>query len=248
MSEMAIRIQGIHHRYGRKAVLCGVDLEVPVGSVTVLLGTNGAGKTTLLRLALGALRPGGGRVEVHGLDVLRHTRVVREQVGYVPDAPDAPGWMTLRDLCRFLAAHYPTWDQRHADGLAGQLGVPTRTRLDRMSKGEGMKAMLVAALAPRPRTLLLDEPFGGLDPLARGAVLAGVFSALRDEGTTVLVSTHELDVAARLAERVAILAGGRIARAGTVAEVLGQDEPARVPEALEAALAESVAADAGGRP
>ena len=103
-----------------------------------------------------------------------------------------------------------------------------------------MKAMLVAALAPKPPLLLLDEPFAGLDPLAREEVLRGVIAQIRREGRTVLCATHDLQVASRLADRVVVLAGGRLKTEGTLEEVLGCAEPTRVPDRILDMLREVV--------
>jgi len=205
----------------RKQVLRGLDLRLEPGKVTVLLGGNGAGKSSLLRVLLGVLRPRRGSVRVFGEDPLRRHRAVVARIGYVPDSPDVYPWMTLRDLGRFLRPHYPKWNDALFAELAGRLAVPAATRFAAMSRGEGMKAMLVAALAGEPELLLLDEPFAGLDPLVREDVLLGVVDALRDGERTVLCATHELEIASRIADRVAVLHDGRIARHGTLAEVLG---------------------------
>jgi ABC-2 type transport system ATP-binding protein len=236
-----LRARGLVKRFGRRRVLDGVDLEVAPGLVTALLGENGQGKTTLMRLALGVLAADGGTLEVAGCDPLKQARRLREQVGYVPAQPDAYDWMTVRDLFRFLSPQYPTWDRATADALVAQLRIPEKTPFKAMSRGEGMKAMLAAALAPRPPLLLLDEPFAGLDPLVREEVLRGVIGELRAGERTVLVATHDLDVVARVADRVAILADGRIRRHGTLEEVLDltrrEDASGAVPARLRDALA-----------
>lgn len=229
--------QGLVKRFGRRSVLAGVDLAVAPGQVTALLGENGQGKTTLMKLALGVLAPDGGTITVAGFDPLKEPRPLREQVGFVPAQPDAYGWMTVRDLFRFLAPQYPTWDRDYATALVQQLRIPEKTTFKAMSRGEGMKAMLAAALAPRPPLLLLDEPFAGLDPLVREEVLRGVIGELRAGERTVLVATHDLDVVARVADRVAILADGRIRRHGTLEEVLGGDATGSAPAKLRDALA-----------
>jgi ABC-2 type transport system ATP-binding protein len=123
--------------------------------------------------------------------------------------------------------------------------VPLQTKFKELSRGQGMKAMLVAALAHEPPLLLLDEPFAGLDPLVREEVQQGVIDALRDGERTVLCATHELEIAARIADRVAVLNDGAIVRHGDLALVLGEDEPTQAPAGLHRVLAEACAAGAG---
>ena len=204
--------KGIGKSFRGKRVLAELDLALARGEVTVLVGRNGAGKSTLLRLALGALRADRGTLRVVGKDPARKTTAVRQRVGYVPDVPDAYPWMKPVELYRFLAPHYPSWDAAYADELARSLDVPMQTRLGEQSRGQGMKVMLVAALAFRPELLLLDEPFAGLDPVVRDEVLHGVLASLREQNVTVLCATHDLEVATRLADRIAVLENGRIAR------------------------------------
>ena len=235
----AIRIRDLAMRFGRKRVLQGVDLDVPAGATTVLLGSNGEGKTTLLNVCLGVLAPQAGEVALLGLDPWRDARALRRQVGYVPSVPDAYGWMRLADWFHFLRAHYPRWDAERAEALAEQLDVPRTTRFAQMSRGQGMKAMLAGALAPNPRVLLLDEPFGGLDPLVREDVLRNVIAALGDEPRTVLMATHDLDVAARVADRVAVLVNGRVVREGPVTDFAEDVDGAATPAALRTALADA---------
>jgi ABC-2 type transport system ATP-binding protein len=231
-----IAFDGVSKRYGKRVVLDGLGFSLVPGAVTVLLGRNGAGKSTLLRLCLGVLKPDAGRVEVCGRDPVRHARDVRRMVGYVPDKPDVYDWMTPKDLLRFLKPQYPTWNADRAARVAEQLSVPLDTPFKALSRGEGMKAMLLAALAPDPQLLLLDEPFAGLDPVAREEVLKGV---IRAGEQTILCATHDLDVAARIADRVAVLSKGKIAAHGPAEEVVGAGGQA--PEKMRAILEEAVA-------
>lgn len=202
--------RGLTRRFGRKEALRGVDLDISSGGVTVLLGANGAGKTTLLRLLLGLVRPSSGTVSVLGLDPVRDGDALRRRVGIVPDHPDAYAWMTPAKWFRFVAPHYPTWDHALASSLTDQLGVPMQTKFGALSRGEAAKAMLVSAVAFRPELLVLDEPFGRLDPIAREEVLRAVIGQIRERGRTVLLSTHDLDLAARVADRVLVMRDGRI--------------------------------------
>ncbi len=238
----AIEICDLTVRFLRKRVLDQLELGVGEGQVTVLLGENGAGKSTLLRVLLGVLRPASGTVRVFGQDPLREHRRVLQRIGYVPDVPDCPNWMTPRDLFAFLQPQYSTWNDALVTELVDRLAVPLRTRFKSLSRGQGMKAMLVAALAHEPDLLLLDEPFAGLDQLVREEVLQGVIGALRDGQRTVLCATHELDVAARIADRVAVMQQGRIVRDGTLAAVLGEAEPVQIPSGLQRVLAEALRA------
>ena len=244
MSEV-LDVRGLEVRFWKKRVLCGLDLQLAPGKVTVLLGGNGAGKSTLLRVLLGVLRPRAGTVRIFGQDPLRRHRAVLQRIGYVPDVPDAPPFLSPHELYRFLQPHYPTWNVARCDELCARLQVPLHTKFKALSRGQGMKAMLVAALACEPELLLLDEPFAGLDPLVREEVLGGIVAALKDGERTVLCATHELEIAARIADRVAVMCNGRIERHGDLAEVLGQtDEPAAAPRGLHDLLA-SVAHESG---
>ncbi len=223
---------------GGKTVLDALTFTVAPGEVTVLLGSDGAGKTTLLRLALGLLRPETGEMDVCGFDPVFEGDALRQVVGFVPQEPDAYPWMTPRDLFRFLRPQYPAWSEAHALEVAGALQVPLTTPFSRLSRTDGMKAMLAAALAPAPRLLLLDEPFAGVDAAARDELLRDVMREVRDGRRTVLCATHDLDVAARVADRVAILARGAIAQHGTLAQILGPEaEPSRAPARIHELLA-----------
>ena len=214
-----ITAEQIRKRFGRNVVLDQLDFAPTPGRVTVLLGRNGCGKSTFLKLCLGVLRADEGTL----------VAPPRNQIGYVPDKPDCYDWMTPTDLFRFLKPQYPTWNDDEVARLCEALHVPVATKFQSLSRGEGMKAMLVAALAPDPELILLDEPFAGLDVIAREEVLRGVIDALRDGERTVLCTTHDLDVASRIADEVALLAEGRIQSV---------TEAASAPSAMRELLAE----------
>lgn len=226
-------VQGLAKRFSGRMVLVGVDLELPEGTTTVLLGANGAGKSTLLRILLGLERPDRGQVRVTGFDPVREARAVRERVGYVPAELDAYDWMTPRELYRFFAPQYRRWSPEIERRLVERLEVRVDTRLGFLSRGEAAKALFVAALAPQPDLYLLDETFAGLDPIVRDEVLAAFLAEVELERRAALVVTHELDIAARVADRVAVLDQGRIAACADLEDVTAAAEARSLPSALK---------------
>ena len=236
---MTLSCTSVVVRHGARTVLAGVDVSLRPGELVLLAGRNGAGKSTLLRVLLGVLRPRRGTVRMFGLDPLLAHREVLQRTGYVPDVPDVPPFFTPTQLFAFLRPHYPTWDDARCNELAEKLRVPMQTKFKALSRGQGMKAMLTAALAPDPELLLLDEPFAGLDPLVREDVLEAVVGALEDGKRTVLCATHELELAARIADRVAVMRDGRIAVHDDLATVLGTSgEAVEIPRGLHRVLSE----------
>lgn len=217
-----LEMTGLRVKRGRREVLSGIDLAIDPGEVVALLGRNGAGKSTLLLAALGLLPKKSGTVKVTGLSSRAKGRRVRERAVLVPDRPDVPGWMSASSLCDYLAPQYPHWDAALAERALEEMGVPRTTRFNALSRGNATKAMLAAALAARPALLLLDEPFANLDPLSREELQRGLLSELAAGETAALIATHELESTARLSDRVAVLAGGRIAQDLPTEEALAQ--------------------------
>jgi len=209
MSDSAMEAAGVRVSFGGRRALNGLDLVVRRGETTVLLGPNGAGKSTLLRAALGLVRLESGVLRTGGLDVRRDAPAVRRLAGYVPDRPDFDPWSTLASNLRFLAPFYPGFDADEAARLAEALRVPKDRPFRELSRGQAVKAALVLALAPRPSLLLMDEPFGGLDPASRDDVVRGIIGEMCAEGRTVVIATHDLDVASRLGSRAVLIAAGR---------------------------------------
>ena len=205
-----IETRELSMRFGKNHVLRGVDLDVPKGSVTALLGRNGIGKSTLLRILVGFHPPTAGTSRVLGLDPARDGPRVRGLVGYVPDRLELPKWMTVRDHLRFLEPFYPTWDARLVDELLARLTLDAAAKVATLSKGQRAKHALIAAMAHRPELLLLDEPFSGLDPVVRHEVLGAVMGHLREDGRTVLVVSHSMSDIERVADRLVFLDEGRV--------------------------------------
>lgn len=197
--------------YKTANVLRGVSIAVEPGEIVAVVGRNGVGKTTLMRILVGFLPATNGVARVLGLDPRRKGPAVRRLVGFVPERLELPPWMRVRDHLRFLRPFYPSWDRQEETRLLDLFGLDPKAKLRRMSKGERTKHALLAALAHRPRLLLLDEPFSGLDPASRADILAAILDGLRDEGRTVLLASHSLPDVERAADRVVLLDEGDVA-------------------------------------
>jgi ABC-2 type transport system ATP-binding protein len=206
----AVEIAGLTYRYGRVVALDDVSLEVPTGAVYAVLGPNGAGKTTLLNILIGLLRPRAGRVEVLGTPQSSLRAEDRAWIGYVAEGQQLPRWMRLRQLEAYLAPLYPGWDPALADDLRRRFRLDPERAVGKLSRGEQMKAALLCALAPRPRLLLMDEPFTGMDALVKDELVRGLLGAAAGEGTTVLISSHDLGELETLADWVGFLDRGRL--------------------------------------
>ncbi len=214
-----IETNNLTRRFGRTEAVQGLNLAVPTGSICALLGPNGAGKTTTLKLIMNLLHPTAGEARVLGVDSRRLGERELAQIGYVSESQQMPLWMTIRQLLDYCRPFYPTWDVALEKTLLVQFDLPEDRRLNQLSRGMLMKAALLSSLAYRPKLLVLDEPFSGLDPLVREEFVRGVLevSALGD--WTVLVSSHDIEEVERLADHVALIENGRL-RLSEAAETL----------------------------
>ena len=210
-ADAAVRTRALTKRFGRVTALDGVDLTVPAGSVYLLAGPNGAGKTTTTRILLDLARPTSGDVEVLGMSP--HTRGAesRALVGYVPERTDIGyGWMRVDRLLEHHAKFRTAWDADYARELSDALEVETTRKFGKLSKGNSRRVQLVMALAHKPRLLILDEPTDGLDPLMRERVLGLLAAHARRFQSTMMISTHLIHEADRMATHVAVIDRGRV--------------------------------------
>lgn len=218
----AIELSHISHRYWRTEALRDLTLSVPTGSVFALLGANGAGKTTAIKVLMNLLRPSAGVARVLGTDSTRLGEADFARIGYVSENQQLPTWMTVRQLLDYCRPFYPTWDAALEVKLLAQFSLPADRKLKHLSRGMLMKAALLSSLAYRPKLLVLDEPFSGLDPLARDDFVRGVLEASELGGWTVLVSSHDVEEVERLADHIALLEAGRLKFSETTEALLGR--------------------------
>ncbi len=206
----AIETKNLRYRPGKGFELADLNLRVPAGSVYGFLGPNGSGKTTTIRLALGLLRPDAGDIAVLGEPMPEHAPVVLGRIGYVPEQPHLDPTLTVRELLRFQAAFYRTWDAPHAEQLLRQFALDERRLFGRLSKGQKAKLMILLALAQRGELLVLDEPTDGLDPVVRRDILAALLEYVSQRGATVFISSHLVHELERICDWVAVLDDGRL--------------------------------------
>ncbi len=205
-----LAVRDLTVRYGRQVALDAVSLGVPRGAVYALLGRNGAGKSSLIRCLLGQQHPARGRLSLLGLDPWKSRPALMARVGVVPETPDAPPELSAEQLSVLCRRLNQRWDAASVAERFRRFEVPVRTPFQRLSKGQKGAVMLALALGHGPELLVLDDPTLGLDVVARNAVFGEVIGELADRGTTVFLTTHDLAGIEGLADRVAILAGGRV--------------------------------------
>ena len=207
--ENALEVRGLTKHY-RGFTLDGVSFSLPTGCIMGFIGENGAGKSTTIRLMLGLARAEAGSVRLLGEDPAAGGAALREKLGVVMDDCGIPETLSLRDMRRILSAGYRTFDAGRFDALAARFELPERKLVKDYSRGMRMKLSLAAALAHRPRLLVLDEPTGGLDPVARDGILDILNDFTRDETHAVLLSSHILSDLEKICDYVALLRRGKL--------------------------------------
>ena len=218
-----IAIQDLVKQYGSFTAVDGVSLDVAPGEIHGFLGPNGAGTTTTIRMIAGLLKPTSGRILVNGHDLAREPEAAKASLGFIPDRPFIYDKLTAGEFLRFHGGLYGMEEAAVAPRIAEMLDAFELTRWEHElveSFSHGMKQRLVmsAAFMHRPRAVLVDEPMVGLDP--RGArLIKDVFRRMSDRGVAILMSTHTLEVAEEMCDRISIILKGRIIARGTVDEL-----------------------------
>lgn len=221
-----IRARQIQKRYGSFQAVHPMDLEVHAGEVFGFLGLNGAGKTTTLRMLAGVLPPTAGEIWIDGVSLRDNPVEARRRMGFIPDRPYLYDKLTAREFLNFIADIYgmpPEGREGEVDTALDAQGLLAQgdQLIESFSHGMKQRLTLAGTLLHRPRLLIVDEPMVGLDP--RGArQIKQTFRSIAEEGRTVFLSTHTLDVAAEVCDRIAIVHHGRIATLGTVPELVAE--------------------------
>ena len=227
-SAAAVSVHNLRKRYGAIEAVCGVSFEVGAGQIFGLLGPNGAGKTTTLECVLGLRQPDSGSVHINGLDLGTHAAEAKLLVGAQLQAATLQDKITPRQALDLFGSFYP--ESFSSDELLSRFDLAAKAdaAFATLSGGQRQRLFLALALIHRPALLVLDEPTAGLDPHAR-RTLRALIREIQAEGRTVLLSTHDVDEAGQLCDRIAILDGGRVIADSRPAELIARAKsPARV--------------------
>jgi ABC-2 type transport system ATP-binding protein len=215
----SIAVHDLTHRYGGVEAVSGISFDVAAGEIFGLLGPNGAGKTTTLESILGLIAPDEGRIEIAGIDTHANPRGARAKTGAVLQATGLQDKITPREALGLFAAFYPA--PLKTDDLLTRFGLMEKAgaRYETLSGGQKQRLALALAFVGGPQVLVLDEPTTGLDPHMRREFQDHIL-AMKGSGRAILLATHDMEEAARLCDRVAVIAGGRIAATGTPRDLL----------------------------
>jgi ABC-2 type transport system ATP-binding protein len=225
--QSVIKTKNLSKLFHGVAAVDSLDLEVCRGEVYGFIGPNGAGKTTTIRMLLGLARPTSGTVEVFGGDPAADPEV-RARIGYVGEEQIMYPYMTVRGAMDFVRGLYPRWDQGLADEIASVFRLPAGKRVGDLSKGMRSQLALILAMAPRPPLLVLDEPTGGLDPIARRDFLSTIMRSAVGPDQTVFMSSHILSEVERVVDRVGIIVRGRLVDVKTIEQLQTTQKRIRV--------------------
>ena len=217
-----IETSNLNCRFGRTEAVRDLSFQVPEGSVYAFLGPNGAGKTTTIKMLLNILRPTIGQATVLGVDSTQLGSRELAQIGYVSENQQLPEWMTVEQLLAYCRPLYPTWDEAFCRKLLVDFSLPPEKKLRSLSRGMKVKAALVSSLAYRPRLLVFDEPFSGLDPLVRDEFIRGILELAEQDGWTIFISSHDIDEVERLADWVGVIDQGQLHLSETTESLQGR--------------------------
>jgi ABC-2 type transport system ATP-binding protein len=232
-----LTIEHLRKEY-KEFVLEDVSLELPPGMVLGLIGPNGAGKTTTIKCLLNLIHPDGGRINVLNYNPLTQSREIKDRVGYVGEeqyfyAQRTPAWTGL-----FVSHFFSRWDSGLYQKLLARFDIPPRKRISKLSRGTKVKLTLAIALAHHPELIVLDEPTSGLDPIVRREILDLLRETVREDGKSVLISSHITDDIEQIADLVAYIIDGRITLTASKDDLLASWKKVQfIRDALDPAIA-----------
>jgi len=223
-----IKLVNLVKRYGTFTAVDGLNLDIPAGTLYGFLGPNGAGKTTTMRMIAGILRPTAGTVAIAGQDITANPLAAKTRLGYIPDRPFVYDKLTGAEFLRFTASLFgqegPVIERRIEELLDLFELTPWRDELtESYSHGMRQKLIISSALVHRPEVIVVDEPMVGLDPKS-GRLLKDLFRGFVNHGGTVLMSTHTLEIAEGMCDRIAIIRSGKLIAEGTMPELREQHD------------------------
>jgi ABC-2 type transport system ATP-binding protein len=204
----SIQTENLSRNFGRVEAVRDLNLVVPQGAIYAMVGPNGAGKTTAIKIMMNILAPTGGHATVLGIDSRKIEGRAFASIGYISENQQLPEWMRVGGLLDYLRPFYPTWDCDLEKDLVRQFDLPLERRLKQLSRGMKMKAALASSLAYRPKLIVLDEPFSGLDPLVRDELIEGLLGLAAE--STILISSHDLAEIETFASHVGYLEKGSL--------------------------------------
>jgi ABC-2 type transport system ATP-binding protein len=223
-----IQTRHLVKKYGEKIAVDDVTFEVQSGEIFGFLGPNGAGKTTTIKMIVGLLKPSSGMLRVGGYDILTHPQQAKALTGYAPDEPNLYSKLTGRELLRFVGTLYGlerAQIERRSEELLRlfDLAQAADDTVDSYSHGMQQKTALATALVHDPRLLVLDEPTVGLDPKS-ARLIKDILRQMADRGAAIFLSTHILEIAERMCDRIGIISQGRLIAIGTMDELRAQNQ------------------------
>jgi ABC-2 type transport system ATP-binding protein len=246
---LCIQTQALTKRFGRVRALDGLDFSVPQGAIHALVGPNGAGKTTLIKILMNIFRASTGTASVLDVDSRKISGKAFASIGYVSENQQLPPWMRVGHFLAYLRPFYPTWDTQLEAQLVQKFDLPLDRKLKHLSRGMRMKAALASALAFRPKLLVLDEPFSGLDPMVRDELGSALLE--RSTESTIFLSSHDLAEIEGFATHLAYLDSGRLRLSEEMSSLNARfrevevtfDVPPAIPPNLPANWIQVIAAD-----
>lgn len=208
MSDYIIKMNEVVKSYGNSFALNKLNMNVPQGSVYGLLGKNGAGKTTALRICMSLLKITSGNVNVLGVNPWNMPINIKQDIGYSSDSMQLIPWLKVADILTYNGSFYKNWDKEYVNQWVKRLNLSLDKRVFQLSRGNRQKLALAMAIGHKPKLLILDEPAGGLDPVARKEFLESIIELIHESGTTILISSHSLDDLERISDYIGIIENG----------------------------------------